>query len=91
MPETKEDLKRKIETLEAQIAELSSQVSVRDVVISESNTPGWVIKCPNEKYTGYTAGVRFENGRGFIPDRGPESAAMVSMLVGDFGYVAERL
>jgi hypothetical protein len=88
--ETKEDLKKAIDEQKAYIAELEQQLAARDAIIGSSGEDGYLVSCANTKYSGVTAGVRFVNGRAFIPD-GPGADRMAMLMRVDFGYKVERI
>jgi len=83
---TKEELLRTIDEQTEVIRDLQEQLAARDAVARASAEPGWLIATRNSAYTGVTLGVKFVNGRGFVPSGKPGSKLLVDKLRFDFGY-----
>jgi hypothetical protein len=87
---TKDELLLEIANLQAENAELREELNRRNAALFASAEEGWIISSPNQAYTGVTAGVEFRNGTAFVPEGVKDALLLVSQLVNDFGYSAER-
>lgn len=88
---TKTELEAKIAALEAEKMDLQAQVANQGAVLNNASGDGWLITTPNPAYKGVTAGVRFENGRAFIPAALKDAKQIVKILTLDFDYEAVEL
>lgn len=88
MSDTKAELEAKIAALQAALEEEQEKSAILEAEIPKELREGWVITTPNANYSGITAGVLFENGRGFVPKSLKNGDLIVKRLVNDFGYKA---
>lgn len=84
--QTKADLAAMILQLQAENADLREQLQERSAVASASGEPGWLFTTPNPAYSGVMYGVRFTNGRGFLPKGRKDAERIMRQIVSDFGY-----
>jgi len=89
--QTKEELNQIIAEKDAQINDLQDQLKSRDATLRGSGEPGWLITTKNTAYTGNVLGVRFENGRAFLPKDKPNALITLRQLLSDFGYQAVEI
>lgn len=85
----KEELEVKVQELEAENKQLKDEIKKLKADKS-TGLAGWIVKSQNPKYTGETNGIQFRRGKAFVPDM-PGMDHIVNVLVGDFGYTAERV
>ncbi len=88
---TKEELEREIERLKEQNRELAEQIHARDAALSHSGEPGWLVTTPSPRYNGVTCGVKFANGRAFVPESVVGAEAAIRELVNDYRYTVKRM
>jgi hypothetical protein len=85
-PTSKAELEEIIRQQAAKIEELEEQLAAREAVMYQSQETGWLITSPNSRYNGFTAGIEFRNGRGFVPSGKRDAKLIVLRLQYDFGY-----
>jgi hypothetical protein len=90
-PTSKAELEEIIKQQAATIEELQEQLAARDAVMYQSQETGWLITSPNSRYNGFTAGIEFRNGRGFVPSGKKDARLIVSHLQYDFGYKVSEI
>lgn len=83
--DTKEELVETIRQMQATIEDLNDQLSQRDAMTA-ADEKGWIVSTPNKNYSGRTAGILFEDGHTFIPEKRPDAKRILSVLKNDFGY-----
>jgi len=83
---TKAELEKRVDELEAENEHLRELIAERDAALAQSGEDGYIIETPNKKYSGITAGVKFESGFGFVPKKREGALDLVMRLKGDYGY-----
>lgn len=88
---TKEELQALVDQQAAIIRDLQEQLASRDAVNRASGEPGWLFICKNPNYSGTVYGVRFSDGRAFLPKGKPGAERTMRRIISDFGYECREI